>query len=123
MVEAILRDHAQAVVDFGAGHSVYDDPADLERVRFALQGFVVVFVLPCADQEQAIAILNARFRALLEREGILPTEKYMQLNADFVRSQCNEQLATLTVYTEGKRPQQTCAEIIEALRKPNQTYN
>jgi shikimate kinase len=116
MVAAILRDHPDAVIDFGAGHSVYDDPADFARVQAALAPFErVVLVLPCADPDEAIAILNARFRALLEREGVEPSDEYMQMNADFVRSPCNAQLAKLTVYTEGKTAEQTCAEIITAL--------
>jgi hypothetical protein len=41
----------------------------------------------------------------------------MQLNADFVRRPCNRELATLTVYTEGKTPQETSAEIAAALTK------
>jgi shikimate kinase len=116
MVAAILRDHPDAVIDFGAGHSVYENPADFARVQAALAPFErVVLVLPCADPDEAIAILNARFRALLEREGVEPSDEYMQMNADFVRSPCNAKLAKLIVYTEGKTPGQTCDEIISAL--------
>jgi shikimate kinase len=112
MVAAILRDHPRAVIDFGAGHSVYDDSADFERVQAALQPFIVVLVLPCPDPDEAISILNARFKTLLEREGVPPQEEYLQLNAGFVRHPSNARLANHTHYTLAKSAQQSCDEIL-----------
>src|SRR5947208_7046976 len=45
-VERVLQDYPGRVIDFGAGHSVHDDPADFERVRQALAPYPnVVLVL------------------------------------------------------------------------------
>ena len=37
----------------------------------------------------------------------------------WVKDSCNHDLATLTVYTEGRTPQETCAEIERQLQPPS----
>jgi shikimate kinase len=114
MVEMVLRDYPEHVIDFGAGHSVYEDENDFARVQAALAPFDnVILVLPSADEEESIRVLNERLAALLAREGIKETVEILELNAQFVRNPGNAKLAKKTIYTEDKTPEQSCAEIVE----------
>ena len=104
-VERLLSDYTNCVIDFGAGHSVYDDPLLFQKVQRALSLYPnVVLLLPSADLEVSIRILNERNQHL--PEDIRSTNEY------FVRHSSNYSLARFTVYTEAKTPQQTCQEIL-----------
>lgn len=116
-VEQAVRDYPNAVMDLGAGHSVYEEAALFERVAQALAPLPnVILLLPSPDVEQSVAILNARFAALLEREMGEVDARLLGVNEQFVRHPSNQRLATLTVYTEGQTPAETCAAIIPQLR-------
>jgi hypothetical protein len=117
MVEKMLADHPQAVIDFGAGHSIYDNAADLQRVRRALKPFNVVLVLPFEDEDKSIVVLNARFKALLEREKLDPSQEMMDMNTGFVRHPANRQLANIVLYTEDKTAEESCAELLVLLEE------
>lgn len=52
-----------AVLDLGAGHSIYEHLDLRERVRERLRRARVVLLLPCADVEAAVATLAARLAA------------------------------------------------------------
>ncbi len=115
-VERILATQSNCVIDFGAGHSVYDDGALFRRVENALQPFPHVFLItPSPDRERSVTILNERFADLLRREGQPVAPELMQLNAHFIQHPANEQLAKHIFYTDGKTPDQTTAEIIGQL--------
>jgi shikimate kinase len=116
-VERSLADHPNSVIDFGAGHSYYEDPDLFARVQRALAPFPnVILLLPSADLDESVAILNARFAALLESEGQPVDPQLLTLNEQFVRRPSNHQLAKLTIYTKDKTPAETCAEIIVKLK-------
>lgn len=116
-VERILPDHPNSVIDFGAGHSVYDDEALFQRVQIALAPYPnVIMLLPSPDLDESTQILNARFRELLQREVGTVDEGLLELSATFVKHPSNHQLAKMTVYTNGKTPDETCAEIISKLQ-------
>jgi shikimate kinase len=118
MVEKVLRDYADHVIDFGAGHSVYEDEDDFARVQAALAPFSnVILVLPSADPDESIRVLNERLAALLAREGIKDTAEILELNAQFVRDPGNAKLAKKTVYTEGKPPEEASQEIVDWMEK------
>lgn len=60
-VERIVVEHPRSVIELGAGHSVYDDPDQLVRVKTSLAPYPnVVLLLPSPDTDESIAILNAR---------------------------------------------------------------
>ncbi len=42
-VERVLQEHPGSVIDFGAGHSVYENPADLARAQELLRPYPNVF--------------------------------------------------------------------------------
>jgi len=118
-VERLLADVTTAdadercVIDFGAGHSVYEDPALFARVHKALTPHAVVLLLPSPDPEESIAILRARRGALDPQQVGQP----MGVNEHFVRHPSNRLLAKFTVYTKDRTPGQTVEEIA-TLRPP-----
>lgn len=115
-VERAIIDHPNCVIDFGAGHSVYEDAALLAQVARALASVPnVILLLPTPDLDEAVAILNARLEALLLREVGQVDSRLLGVNEHFVKHPSNHRLATLTIYTEGKTPAETCAEIRQRL--------
>ena len=117
-VERLLaeNEHQECIFDLGAGHTVYDDEALFAHVQQALAPYPnVVLVMPSPDQDESVRILRER-------------EKQRQINPDFlsddfdyfgrwVKSHCNYDLAKITVYTQGKTPEETCEEVLQALRR------
>lgn len=109
-VERVLTEHWGSVIDFGAGHSVQDDPVLLARIQRALAACAnVVLLLPSPDPAASIRILRERLGPF-ESDGI-------DFHAYFVQHPANRQLVPLTVYTAGQSPEQTCAEILHRMRR------
>jgi tetratricopeptide (TPR) repeat protein len=106
-VERILAEHAECVIDFGAGHSVYEDGALLERARRALAPFRhVVLLLPSPDPDESVRLLRERTGASPAAPGQLDMIEHL------VRHPSNHELATLTVYTRGQTPEETADELL-----------
>ena len=104
-VERLLSEHTNCVIDFGAGHSVYNDPVLFQRVQQALSDYPnVVLLLPSPDLDESLRILN-------ERNRELPAD-IRATNEHFVRHPSNYTLAKFTAYTQGKTPEGTCEEIL-----------
>ena len=115
-VVGALEEYRDCVLDFGAGHSVYEDEELLARVRRALEPFPHVFlILPSKDLDQSVDILNRRFRELLLREVGQVDERLMALNEHFIRHPSNWTLAKHVVYTQGCTPEETCLEIVRVI--------
>ncbi|WP_315755062.1 MULTISPECIES: shikimate kinase [unclassified Bradyrhizobium] len=108
-VERLLADHHDCVIDFGAGHSVFEDAGLFERVRRAVAPFSnVVLLLPSPDPEESLRILHTR------RGGSPPPGEF-DVNAHFIRHHSNYDLAKIVVYTEGKTPEETRDSILSAI--------
>ena len=59
-VERLLKDFPDGVLDFGGGHSVYEDEALFVRVQKAMNSFGnVVLLLPSPDLDESVRILRA----------------------------------------------------------------
>ncbi len=111
LVERILVEHAEDhVIDFGAGHSVYEETDLFERVKTALAPFPVIYITPCADPEEAIRILHQR--DLDDAESGLP-----EINRLFVTHPSNCTLATHVIYNQNQTPAQTCDQILGFIQK------
>jgi hypothetical protein len=113
-LERALADHHGCVFSLGAAHSHFTTPALFDQARRALEPFPsVVLLLPEPDPTLSVAILRDRCRAF----G-LPDwrDDGCDLIERWVSDGCNHDLATLTVYTRGKTPEQTCDEILTAFR-------
>lgn len=105
-VERLLSEHKQCVIDFGAGHSVYEDASLFQRVREVLKPYSnIVLLLPSSDLDESVQILN-------ERNKYMP-DGSLNINEHFVRHPSNYQLAKFTVYTKAKTPEETCNEILQ----------
>lgn len=113
-VERALTEYKNCVMDFGAGHSVYEDPALFERVEKALKPYRFVFlILPSPDLDRSVKIVNQRFSDLLINEVGKIDEELLALNEHFVRHPSNSLLAKKTFYTEGKSTRATVREILD----------
>ena len=103
-----VLENRNCVIDFGAGCTVYDDAAQFEEVRCALEPFKNVILLqPCEDKQRSLEILH-------EREGFTENDGF-DFARYFLESHCNYTLAKHIVYNEGRMPHETCAEIISLL--------
>ena len=116
-VERMFQDYpAGYVISFGAGQSVYDDPGFAERAQQALAPYPVVLLLPSPDVDELVKLLSANIH---QSEPELPEAFFPmieEMNRGFLEHPANARLATLTVYTKGKSPDETCDEIVAALR-------
>jgi 3-oxoadipate enol-lactonase len=115
--ERMLAEYPSGVLDFGAGHSHFQDDELFARVRRALAPCKnVVLLLPARDLDRSAQILRARSKA--ERGWDWSAGGYDFIE-HWVKDHCNHELATVTVYTEGKSPGETCDEIVKALCRLN----
>jgi shikimate kinase len=104
-VKRILSDHQSYVIDFGAGHSVFEDETLFAQVKQTLSPFPnVILLIPSPDHDESIAILN-------EREEWLK-DMTPNINEHFVRHPSNYALAKHVVNTKNKSPVETCDEIL-----------
>jgi shikimate kinase len=98
-VERVLADHQNAVIDFGAGHSVHEEPDDFERVRLALEPFPnVILLLPSPDPVESLSILNDRDPSFESRAPGF-TELCLSHHS-------NRHFAKHIVYSKGKTPEE-----------------
>lgn len=109
-VERVLQDYpCGMVIDFGAGHSVYEDPALFARVEKALASYpYVIFLTPTDDHEEAVRILH-------QRDLDAGESGLSEMNGHFVRHDSNRKLAKFTVYTKDKTPEQTFQDVLALL--------
>jgi shikimate kinase len=103
-VERILADHKDCIIDFGAGHAVYEDDDLFTRAQQALLPYPnVILLLPSPDPNESIAMLNEREPWLMEMNP--------NINEHFIRHPSNYELAKHIIYTNDKTPQEVCMEI------------
>jgi len=103
-VERVLSDHPSGVIDFGAGHSVYESAALFARVQRALASHENVFLLlPSPDPDESVRILAQAPRSTI---GGIDANRYL------IDHPSNYKLARTTAYTEGKTPEETRDEIL-----------
>ena len=88
------------IIDFGAGHSVYENPIMFYEISKLISKFAnIVYMIPSENKEESIDFLNSR---ILGRN-----------NRHLISMPCNEQLATIIQYTKDKSPEQISKEIID----------
>ena len=113
-VERALDEYDNCVMDFGAGHSVYEDPELFSRVEKALQPIQFVFlILPSPELDRSVEIVNQRFSDLLINEVGKIDPELLDLNEHFVRHPSNALLAKKTFYTEGNSIKATSQAILD----------
>lgn len=116
-VERAVIEHGDGVISFGAGHSVYEDSALLERAKQALAPIAnVILLLPSADAAESSAALRERFMEVGRQEGFTPSEQTLSMIDHFLQHPSNARLAKHVIYTKGSSPEQTCEDILKILK-------
>lgn len=102
-----VKEHNEyGIVDFGAGHSVYNNALIFEEVKKMLQPFQnIVLLLPSQDEQYALDIMRKRSTGNARN------------NERFLKSPCNKELATMTVYENGRTPSEVAEEIISRIKE------
>ena len=70
----------------------------------------VILLMPSEDKEESIAILR-------ERKGIEQGGREDSINRHLIDMPCNNALATITIYTKDKTPEQVSNEIISQVKQ------
>jgi hypothetical protein len=92
------------ILDFGAGHSIFENKEELDHVTELISPYKGVFlILPCEDVDEALRIME-------ERRG-----RELSYNKHFLNHSSNKTLAKATVYTKDKSPERSATEILEYL--------
>ena len=103
-LERVLADHRKCVIDLGAG--IYESHEMFARVQRALQPYRnVILLLPSPDKAESLRILT-------DRDSDPPNDLNFDFNAHFLDQHSYYDLAKFIVYTKGKTPEETCAEIL-----------
>ena len=110
VIKRAKQDNIPGVVDFGAGHSVYDDNEIFEKVISQLKPFKnIVLLLPSIDETLSLNIMANR------------STGDKRDNLKFLRSSCNRELATMTIYGNGRTPSDIANEIILRIKEREET--
>ena len=113
--QQVVADYADCVIDFGAGHSHYEDEPLFMRVAETLSYHAnIVLLLPAADLDRSVFLLRERSLQERKRDWIHDGYDFIE---HWVKDDCNHRLSTLTIYTEGKSPEQTRDEILQAINR------
>jgi hypothetical protein len=120
-VERVLQDYPGRVIDFGAGHSVYDEPAQFERLQQTLALYPnVVLVLPSPDLDESARILRERGAHKPNQfQDEFRVRHGFDLNEYFLRHPSNFVLAKHVVYTVGRSPEESRDEILTRVTSLN----
>ncbi|MEM7554315.1 MAG: shikimate kinase [Cyanobacteria bacterium P01_A01_bin.84] len=107
-VERLLQEHQNCVIDFGAGHSIYENDEDFVRSQEILASYTnVILLIPSPDLDESIAILKERKTLIING---------MEANRFLLTHSSNHKLANFVVYTKGKTPSETRDEILELIK-------
>lgn len=92
------------ILDFGAGHSVYEKPEELARIEELMRPFNnIVLVLPCEDEHEALRITESR------------RGKELGLNKHFLQHESNARLAKHVVYTKNATPEECAKSVLQII--------
>ena len=116
-VERIVKEFNDGIIEFGAAHSHFTDPDNLNRAKYILKNIDFCFMLlPTPDTQKNLQILNQR---LLKRVPSGPqtvtAKNYLEINKIFLSSNSAYQLANHTIYTQGKTPKQVAEAMIKII--------
>ena len=96
------------IIDFGAGHSVYEDKNLREQMKKMCAQFKnIILLLPSMDKSREV---------LAERRKIKLSSHKDQDNWHFITSPNNYELATNTLYEENKTPEDISREILQLVK-------
>lgn len=116
VIEKFFLEHSKSddryVLDFGAGHSIFEDHSFFSQVQKILTPYPnVILILPTYDQQESIQILKENVRKHgLKGTGLTDTE-LDRINNFILAHHSNYDLAKVIIYTKGKLPEETSKEI------------
>lgn len=103
-----------SIIDFGAGHSVYENSIMFNKMKELISKFKnVELILPSENLEESLQIINERMKL---RNGNRPNNDF-ETNKHFLQSPCNYELATNIIYTKNMLPDEISKYIIEQVYK------
>lgn len=109
----VVHDYTDCVIDFGAGHSHYEDEALFGHVAKLLSDVHhVILLLPSPDLDRSVTLLRKRSIEQRKRDWVHEGYDFIE---HWVKDDCNHALATVTVYTDGRTPEQTRDDILAAM--------
>ncbi|MEH7459515.1 shikimate kinase [Bacillus pseudomycoides] len=107
-VQRVLEDYPNHVIDFGGGHSVYEDDNLLKKVQFTLNLHKNVFLLlPSANVDESVKTLNERLHTITDNKDVF------KINEHFITHKSNKLLAKHVIYTNGKSVKEVADEVIQ----------
>jgi len=110
VVERALYEYDNCIIDFGAGHTVYNDKKNSTKITKLLKPYKNIFLLfPTENIDKSVEILMKRYEFPLH----IATGEYL------IRHKSYFQLSKYIIYTEGKTPIETADEIISIFIKNN----
>lgn len=109
--QQLLLDYPDCVIDYGAGHSHYEDESLFMNVSAALSCYSnIILLLPSPDLDKSVLIIRERNSRNWVHDGYDFIEHW-------VKDDCNHRLSTMTIYTHGKEPEETRDEILNAIKR------
>jgi energy-coupling factor transporter ATP-binding protein EcfA2 len=94
------------ILDFGAGHSVFEDPEELAKVGALMEPYRnVILVMPCEDVEEAVKITEAR------------RGHELGLNKHFMEHPSNKRLAKYIIYTKDTTVEECAERVLQIIRQ------
>jgi shikimate kinase len=110
LVPLFLASHDHGVLDLGGGHPIVPDRIKQETIKRVLEPYEnIVLLMPTSNSAESIKILRKR-NQLADDEPDLNELYFHNGNRTFW------EIAKFPVYTEGKTPEQTHAEILKLLK-------
>ena len=111
--QKVVKDYPDCVIDFGAGHSHYEDELLFKKVKKTITlNSIIILLLPCADLERSVTLLRQRSIQERKRDWIHDGYDFIE---HWVKDYCNHDLATATIFTEDKTAEQTRDDILKAI--------
>lgn len=100
-LERALTEHPRHVIDFGAGHAAYDDPAQVQKFKAMLAPFTkVLLLMPAPDPATSIRLLPGPASGL-------------PMNPYFIRHPLKNDVATKVIVTGGRAKQKVLEEAFQ----------
>lgn len=101
VIERVKENRNPVIIDFGAGHSIYENEERFNELKSVLEDFEnIVLLLPSRDVEESIRIMKQRSTGDTSD------------NRRFIESPCNKELATMMIYGWGRKPKEIASEIL-----------
>lgn len=105
------------IIDFGAGHSIYENPIMFYEIKKLISRFKnVELILPSEDLNESLQIINERIGVRNEEN----LEQRMLNNKHFIESHCNYELSKDIIYTNDMTLEEITKNILTKINERKQ---